>query len=178
MNTKIFTRFAFIAFFFFLIGFNNELSAVHSVNESSLVVEKHSCTIPFLAPIQIHELKDLRRKEVEKRINRKLKFKERILFRMLKRHSKRTADLPDTEDSCELMAKRAKGSVALGIIGLVFAGLILGFVAILSGSKAVKLARANPDCPDAASLKKKGTAGMILGIIGMIGSILVLVLVL
>jgi len=66
----------------------------------------------------------------------------------------------------------------MGIIGLFIAGLILGFIAILAGSKAVKLARENPDCPDAASMKKKGTVGMILGVIDIILSVLVLAIVL
>jgi len=160
------------------LGISNRALAV-VVNPAMEEVHSTSdCTLSIFAPIQLSELPNMSRKEVEQKLNRRLKFKERMAFRQLRRHAKRMDGLEFNNDDCALLEKRAKAGVLFGILGLIIAGLIFGVVAIAAGSKAVKLAKANPDCPDAEKNRKKGSAGIILGVIDIIGSIVVLALIL
>lgn len=136
------------------------------------------CTLEIFAPLQLSDLPNMKRKEVEKKLNRRLKFKERMTLRLLKRHAKRMGGLEFNDDQCALLEKRAKAGVLFGILGLFILGFIFGFIAIIAGAKARKLAKEHPDCPDAEKNLKKGTAGIILGVIDIIGSIVVLALIL
>jgi len=146
--------------------------AIEETNSTS------GCTLSIFAPLQLSDLPNMSRKEVERKLNRRLKFKERITLRQLKRHAKRMNGLEFNDDDCALLEKRSKASVLFGILGLIIAGIIFGVIAISAGSKAVKLAKANPDCPDAEAKGKKGRVGIILGVIDIIASIAILALVL
>jgi len=160
------------------LGISNPALAVGVNPAVEETISTTDCTLSIFAPLQLSELPNMSRKEVERKLNRRLKFKERITLRQLKRHAKRMDGLAFNDDACALLEKRSKASVLFGILGLIIAGLIFGVIAISAGSKAVKLAKAHPDCPDAEKKRKKGTAGIILGVIDIIGGILVLALIL
>ncbi|MGB3546356.1 MAG: hypothetical protein WBA17_05250 [Saprospiraceae bacterium] len=136
------------------------------------------CTSSLFAPLRLSDLPEMSRKEVELTINRRLKLKERITLKVLKHHVKRMTRLGIDVDDCIQLEKKASNGVIFGIIGLFFAGIILGILAISAGSKAVKLSRANPDCPDAAKNGRKGNTGIVLGVIDIIGGIIFIALLL
>lgn len=136
------------------------------------------CTLEIFAPLQLSDLPNMSRKEVEQKLNRRLKIKERLTLRLLKRNVKRMEDIGFNNNDCSTLEKKARNSVSFGILGLLIAGIIFGILAISAGSKAVKLAKANPDCPDAERKRKKGTTGIVLGVIDIIGAIIVLAIVL
>ena len=155
----------------FFLTIPNQTSAVVVKPAVEETINNSDCTLSIFAPIQLSELPNMSRKDVEKKLNRRLKFKERMALRQLKRHAKRMDGLEFTEDECALLEKRSKASMLFGILGLIILGVIFGVIAIAAGAKANKLSKANPTCPDAQKKGKKGRIGIVLGIIDIIGGI-------
>ena len=136
------------------------------------------CELPIFAPLKNSELAEMERHEVEQKLARKLSFQERYTLRLLKRHIKRMDGLNPGQEACSQLIKKASNSLLFGIVGFFFAGIIFGILAISAGSKAVTLADTNPDCIDSVKLRNKGTAGIILGVIDIIGGFIVILLLL
>ncbi len=141
-------------------------------------VQKTKCTSNIFAPLEVADLAKMSRKQVERKLDRKLKFKERLTFKVMKRYAKRMDRLGTDEDACAMLEKKAKAGVLFGILGLIIAGLIFGILAIINGSKAKKYARENPTCPDAKKRGNQGTVGIILGILDIIGGAIIIALIL
>ncbi|MDX1476783.1 MAG: hypothetical protein R3301_03720 [Saprospiraceae bacterium] len=144
------------------------------------VDQKASCTSTLFAPLTLFELKDMKRKEVEMALDRKLKLRERQVLKVLRKHVTRVdkLGLTLTDDACREMERKASNAIVFGVIGLFLAGIILGILAISAGSRAQRLADSNPDCPNAADSKRRGRTGVILGVIDVVGAIIVLALIL
>ncbi|MEO0896538.1 MAG: hypothetical protein AAFY71_09085 [Bacteroidota bacterium] len=138
----------------------------------------NNCDSEIFAPLSIPELLELDNQEVSQAINRKLSFKDKIILKKLRKHLKRKKELGLSLEECSLMEKKANNALIAGLIGLLFAGIILGAVAIANGRKAVSLAEKNPDCEEAAAAKKRGGNMIILGVIDIIGAILVILFIL
>jgi len=173
MNSRFFIPAIFI-FSLTLFAIPNDSLAVNipPVQEESKSVL--DCTSTLFAPLQLSDVRNLSRKKIEKKLDRKLKLKERLSLKMLKRYVKRADRLGLDNEDCEQMEKKAKGGLVMGIIGLFIAGLILGILAIIFGSKARKYAKENPDCEKAAASKTKGTIAIVLGVLDIIGGALVI----
>lgn len=132
------------------------------------------CTSTIFHPLPYSELSTMKIEEVEKKLNRSLELKEKLTFKLLKRFYKKDALKSLMADDCTILERKAGNSLLFGLLGLLIAGIIFGILAISAGSKAVKLAKANPTCPDAERKRKKGTAGIVLGVIDIIGAFFVL----
>lgn len=132
------------------------------------VNETDGCILSLFAPLRLSDLPDMKRKEVEKAVGRKLKFKERMTLRTLRRHANAIKGLDLTAEDCALMEKKSKGGVLFGILGFFILGLVFGIVAIVLGVKARKLAKANPDCDESESALKRGTTAIVLGILALV----------
>ncbi len=154
--------------------------AVTAPEQIPSVARTSSCVSTLFAPLLLSELPGMKRREVEKQLDRHLVLRERQILKILQRHVKRMGKigLELDEAACKEMERKAENAIVFGIIGLFLVGFILGFMAIAAGLKAKKLANANPDCPEAARMRKKGNAGIILGIADIIAGIVLIVLVL
>jgi hypothetical protein len=109
-------------------------------------------------PSKLQLIAKMKVKQLENYLGRKLKFNEKIAFRLLKYKAKHSL-----KNDNELAAKKGKTSLILGICALVtlflfpLATIPLGILAITNGKQAVKL---NPDNSD-------GKTGIVLGIISL-----------
>jgi hypothetical protein len=118
-------------------------------------------------PSKLQLIAKMKVKQIENYLGRKLKFKEKIAFRLLKYKAKHSL-----KNDNELAAKKGKTSLILGICAIVtllffpLATIPLGILAITNGKQAVKL---NPDNSD-------GKTGIVLGIVSL--SIIVLAILL
>ncbi len=162
----------------FFVGIPTEGYSVHAPAVNEVTNQKSKCTSNIFAPLEIADLAKMSRKQVERKIDRKLKFKERLTFRVMKRYAKKMDRLGTDEDACAMLEKKAKGGVLFGILGLIIAGLIFGILAIINGSKAKKLAKENPSCLESQKRGKQGTVAIVLGILDIIGGALVIALLL
>ncbi|MEL6865902.1 MAG: hypothetical protein AAFP19_15865 [Bacteroidota bacterium] len=153
--------------FFLFVGTNDS----HAVLGVKPAAQESNCVSSLFAPLTVEEIKTLKRKDIEKKLDRKLRLRERMTLRMVKRHAKRMEMIGASDSDCALMEKRARNAFLFGFIGLAAAGIIIGALAISQGSKAVKLAEANPDCVEAERSRKRGRTGIFLGIISIIASI-------
>ncbi|MDX2306437.1 MAG: hypothetical protein NW226_26750 [Microscillaceae bacterium] len=122
---------------------------------------------PF-APLQLSELLNMSRKEVEQKLHRRLNFKERLTLFLLKHQAKRLQKLSPGNDDCPKLKKKAERANFFGIFGFFFLGMIFGIVAIVNGVQAIQLAEANPDCPEVEKYRKKATVGIVFGVLGII----------
>lgn len=143
-------------------------SAIHAVKDATKV-ENYNCTSSVFAPLELYELKDMSRKEVEKKLNKKLKFKERMVLKIVKKALKKADkyNLDMERNDCAELESKANTSFILGIIGMVVLPLIMGIIALSFATKALRIADANPDCPDVEKYRAKAQTGKILGIIAI-----------
>ena len=176
MNSKRTTFFLGLACFIIAIGMPYRALSVVISPSNAAVNETSDCVINLFAPLQLTDLAVMSRKDVEKKLDKRLTFRERQSLRILKRHAKRIDGFELSNDDCAAINKKASNAVIWGIVGLLIAGLIFGIIAISMGSKAKRMAIANPDCPDAEKMRKKGNTAVVLGVIDIIGALIVLAL--
>ncbi len=178
MKSKFFTLVTLLVSSFVFLGIPNQGLSMASIPTIQEMDGTTDCTLTLFAPLWLSDLPDMSRKEVEQKLNRRLKLKERLTLNLLKRHAKRMDGLEFSNNDCSKLEKKARNSIIFGIIGLFIAGIIFGILAIIAGAKAVKLAKASPDCPDAEKKRKKGTIGIVLGVLDIIGAIILLAIIL
>lgn len=157
---------------FLILGIPSNGLAIHTVQKTT---ETTDCTLSLFAPLQLSDLSNMSRKEVEQKINRRLKFQERLTLRLLKRHVKRMDKLDLDSDACSIIGKKARNSILFGIVGFLFAGIIFGGLAVNAGLKAVKLANENPDCPESEKRKRRGNIGIVIGVIDIVAALIFIV---
>jgi len=117
--------------------------------------------------------KKITRKEFERQLGRKMSFKERIGFALLKgKLNKAQNQNQNTDNSRVPTDGLAIASLVLGIIGIFVAGLILGFLAILFAILSFKNIKKHE-----GARKGKGlaTAGLIIGIAAVLGAAYVII---
>lgn len=134
------------------------------------------CTSSLFAPLRIEELALLDRRQIELRLDRKLSFRERQTLKIIKGKIRKLSKSKSqiNAQACMMIERKASNSIAMGIVGLFFAGLIFGGIALSSAGKAKRYIAANPDCPGNSRNRRKARTGTILGIIDIIGALLVI----
>jgi hypothetical protein len=132
-------------------------SSFHTIEAVSIKKDNPPSKLQLIAKMKV--------KQIENYLGRKLKFKEKIAFRLLKYKAKH-----GLKNDNDLAAKKGRTSLILGICAIVFVFIFfpfaipLGALAITNGEKALKL---NPN-------DTNGKTGIVLGIISL--SILILAL--
>lgn len=176
-HTLILSLFGLLSLFF-LTGISE--TRVSFASDLTVAVEESSvdCQLPMFTPIPNAELTTMSRKEIEVQLGRRLSFRDRTALRMVRRHEKRMENLNADDEICSDLIKKASNSILFGLLGLLIAGIIFGVLAISAGSKAVNMADENPDCLDADRMRRKGSIGMLLGMIDIIGGVLFILLLL
>jgi hypothetical protein len=119
-------------------------------------------------PSKLQLIAKMKVKQIETFLGRKLKFNERIAFKLLKYKAKHSL-----KNDNELAAKKGRTSLTLGICALVsflifpLAAIPLGILAITNGQQATKL---NPE-------ETNGKTGIVLGIVSLALIALVIILI-
>ena len=149
---------------FSIFSFSTDLSGIAVV--VSPQVEVHS-----VYELSTDDILSLDRHALQQKIGRKLKFKERIALKMVKRKLKKNAKLTPDEAKAELgTSGMAVASFVLGLLSLFVAGIILGVLAIIFSAIALNKIRENPGMGG----KGLAIAGLVLGIVGVVGALVVL----
>ncbi len=151
-----------LVFLLVLTALPSSSDAVTPVNPVSDVVH---------TPVHADDIMSLNRAEVEARIGRKLKLKERIGIFIMKKKLMRITQEPPSDGELRKKDGLAIASLVCGICSLIAFGLIFGILAIIFGLIASNRIAKNP-----TRLKGAGTArwGMILGSIGIFAVIVLL----
>lgn len=121
--------------------------------------------------LEANDLINLEKEDLEAKVGRKLKFKEKLSLGLVKRKLKKNKQLSgvDALEQTKTDGLAVAGLVT-GIVGLFFLGIILGTLAIVFSAIALKRIRREPETRTGRGL---AIAGLVLGIVGVVGWALV-----
>ncbi len=106
------------------------------------------------------------RKELESKIGRKLKLKEKVALKFLKRKLKKEIKKKSAQANEETKTENlAIAGFVLGLLSLFLLPIIGSILAIIFSSKALKRMKQNPETSSMRGLAK---AGLIIGIVGLV----------
>lgn len=166
MSKKSILSYAMIALFLFS---TNLTQAVVKSN----IVEKHYSSV---FELDAEDLINLEKTDLEKKIGRKLNIKEKLTLSFVKRKLRKNSNLTG-ENALEQVKTdgMAIAGFVTGLVSLFLFGFILGVLGVIFSAIALKRIKREPE-----SRKGKGLAiaGLILGIVGIIGWTLYLLILL
>jgi Domain of unknown function (DUF4190) len=114
---------------------------------------------------------NITKESFEQTIGRKLTWKERLVFPLIKRKLEKSNAHASNFDSDRRTDGMAIAGFVCGLVGIFVAGIILGTLGIVFS--AIALGRINKD-PDGKSGRGLAIAGLILGIIAVVGAAIVI----
>ena len=151
-------------FSFFVFGASSSMATTQDLKTDIQISESS-----HIDKNDAHKHKKFSRKQFEKQLGRKLKFKERLGFMLMKGRINKELEKNSNKEGEKLPTDGlAITSFIFGIVGVFFAGLIFGLLAIIFGVLSLeKIKRSN------GRVKGKGLAiaGTIIGLISLIGAI-------
>lgn len=110
--------------------------------------------------------------ELEDAIGRKLTFKEKIALKLVKKKLKKHKELdPKVAFEQTKTDAMAVAGFVTGLVSLFIFGIILGILAIVFSSIALKRIKREPEALTGRGL---AVAGLVLGIIGLVGALIVI----
>lgn len=151
-------------FFFILFTLHiHTASAIQQIESKNNIVELNQISVDDLAKANFDD--------IEQQLGRKLKWKERVGLKILKRKIRRSQNQTEEEVKLKRTDTLAILSVIFGIVGLFVAGIILGLLAVIFGLIAFSRITKSPETTKGLGTAK---AGVILGCLSIIGAVVVL----
>ncbi len=149
-------------FFVVFLSFPSDLEAI---------VASKDVAVESVFELGRNDLLELDRSALQQKIGRKLKFKERIALKLVKRKLRKYAHSSgvQAEEATKANGMAVAGFV-LGLVSLLVAGVILGTLAIIFSAIALNKIRMNPGMGG----RGLAIAGLILGVIGVVGALVYL----
>ena len=142
--------------------------AVHRVPVQSEQVES-------IFDLNSDDLKHATKQELAQKMGRSLTVKEKVALSYVQKKLRKNTSLSATEalEEAKVNGLAIAGFVT-GIVGLFVAGVILGTIAVVLGSIALKKIRKSPEIHSGKGL---AIAALVLGIVAIVGGIVVLAIV-
>jgi Domain of unknown function (DUF4190) len=156
---KLKNLFSILTLCFMLFLSNNSIAAIATknkiINHETVVLKPHGIT----------------KQSFEQAIGRKLTWKERLVFPLIKRKLEKSKAMTSSSEGDRRTDGMAVAGFVCGLVGLFVAGVVLGILGIIFS--AIALGRINRN-PDTKSGRGLAIAGLILGIIAVVGAAIVI----
>ncbi len=144
------------------LSFSSDLSAMVASTQTK---------VTSLFELGTNDLIELDRKALQQKIGRKLKLKERIALRFVKKKLKKHSEWSGMEaKEATVTDGFAIAGFVIGLLSLFIAGIIFGLMATIFSVLALDRIRRNPNLGG----RGLAIAGFILGLVGLFGAIVVL----